>query len=120
DSIQINLLSNSKAEIDILSKQINKTIKSNESTSSNIKIRAFEKKEGEEFKSLETIVIAIVDKKISIIIDVKSNNMNSFTNSIAFSICSNNKAIVSSYIYIFESLWKYISLFLQFKDINKK
>src|SRR6476619_7033283 len=71
DSIQINLLSNSKAEIDILSKQINKT-------------------------------------------------MNSFTNSIAFSICSNNKAIVSSYIYIFESLWKYINLFLQFKDINKK
>jgi len=46
--------------------------------------------------------------------------MNSFTNSIAFSICSNNKAIVSSYIYIFESLWKYINLFLQFKDINKK
>ena len=121
DSIQINLLSNSKAEIDILSKQINKTIVSNESTSSNIKIRAFEKKEEEEeFKSLETIVIAIVDKKISIVIDLKSNNMNSFTNSIAFSICSNNKAIVSSYIYIFESLWKYINLFLQFKDINKK
>src|SRR6476619_7095049 len=99
DSIQINLLSNSKAEIDILSKQINKTIVSNESTSSNIKIRAFEKKEEEEeFKSLETIVIAIVDKKISIVIDLKSNNMNSFTNSIAFSICSNNKALKSQEI----------------------
>ena len=46
DNIQINILSNSKAEIDILSKQINKTIVSNESTSSNIKIRALEKKEG--------------------------------------------------------------------------
>ena len=121
DNIQINILSNSKAEIDILSKQINKTIVSNESTSSNIKIRALEKKEGEEeFKSLETTVIAIVDKKISIVIDLKSNNMNSFTNSITFSIYSNNKTIVSSYISIFESLWKYINLFLQFKDINKK
>ena len=69
---------------------------------------------------METTVIAIVDKKISIVIDLKSNNMNSFTNSIAFSIYSNNKTIVSSYISIFESLWKYINLFLQFKDINKK
>ena len=121
DNIQINLLSNSKAEIDILSKQINKTIVSNESTSSNIIIRALEKKEGEEeFKSLETMVIAIVDKKISIVIDLNSNNINSFTNSITFSIYSNNKTIVSSYISIFESLWKYINLFLQFKDINKK
>ena len=46
--------------------------------------------------------------------------MNSFTNSITFSIYSNNKTFVSSYISIFESLWKYINLFLQFKDINKK
>ena len=121
DKIQINILSNSKAEIDILSKQINKIIISDESTSSNIKIRALEKKEvQEEFKSLETTVIAIVDKKISIVIDLKSNNMNSFTNSITFSIYSNNKTFVSSYISIFESLWKYINLFLKFKDINKK
>ena len=121
DKIQINILSNSKAEIDILSKQINKTIISDESTSSNIKIRALEKKEvQEEFKSLETTVIAIVDKKLSIVIDLKSNNMNSFTNSITFSIYSNNKTFVSSYISIFESLWKYINLFLKFKDINKK
>ena len=38
-------ISNSKAEIDILSKQINKIILSNESTRSNITIRALEKKE---------------------------------------------------------------------------
>ncbi len=37
-----------------------------------------------------------------------------------FSIYSNNKTFVSSYISIFESLWRYIDLFKKFKEIEKE
>ena len=45
---------------------------------------------------------------------------NSFENSIVFSIYSNNKTFVSSYMAIFESLWRYIDLYEKFKEIDKK
>ena len=50
---------------------------------------------------------------------MKDNSIDSFENTIVFSIYSNNKTFVTSYIAIFESLWRYIELFKQFKEIDK-
>ena len=72
------------------------------------------------FKSLERTAIAIIDREISMILELKVKISNSFRNSIVFSIYSNNKTFVSSYISIFESLWRYIDLLEKFKEIDKR
>ena len=84
----------------------------------NITIRTIEKEF--EVKSLERTAIAIIDRKISIVLELKDRCIDSFENSIEFSIYSNNKTFVTSYVAIFESLWRYIDLFTQFKEIHKK
>jgi two-component system, OmpR family, sensor histidine kinase VicK len=84
----------------------------------NITIRTIEREF--EVKSLERTAIAIIDRKISIVLELKDRCINSFENSIVFSIYSNNKTFVASYVAIFESLWRYIDLFTQFKEIHKK
>ncbi len=83
----------------------------------NIAIRTLEK--DLEVKSLERTAIAIIDRKISLVLELKDNSIDSFENTIVFSIYSNNKTFVTSYIAIFESLWRYIELFKQFKEIDK-
>ena len=54
------------------------------------------------------------------VLELKEGISNSFESSIVFSTYSNNKTFVSSYMAIFEALWKYIDLFEKFKEIDKK
>ena len=54
------------------------------------------------------------------VLELKDGIYNSFENAIVFSIYSNNKTFVSSYVSIFESLWRYIDLLEKFKEIDKK
>ena len=84
----------------------------------NILLKALEKEI--QFKPLEKTAIAIMDRKISMVLELKDGIYNSFENAIVFSIYSNNKTFVSSYISIFESLWRYIDLLEKFKEIDKR
>ncbi|MGN6822907.1 MAG: ATP-binding protein, partial [Candidatus Nitrosocosmicus sp.] len=84
----------------------------------NLQLRYLQKDES--FKSLDKTAIAIMDGKISMILELKEDSKDSFANSIVFSIESNNKIFVASYIAIFESLWKYLDLLDQFKDAENK
>jgi signal transduction histidine kinase len=72
------------------------------------------------FKSLDRTVIAIIDRKLATVLELKDELSNNLENSIVFSICSNNRIFVSSYIAIFESLWKYIDLIEKLKQSEKK
>jgi two-component system, OmpR family, sensor histidine kinase VicK len=72
------------------------------------------------FKSLDETAIAIMDRKFSMILELKKDSKASFGNSIVFSIESNNKIFVASYIAIFESLWNYLDLLEQLKNAENK
>ena len=93
-------------------------ILSNENIKSNTHIRTLEK--DNKIKSLDRTAIAIIDRKLAMVLELKDNLSKNFGNSIVFSICSNNKIFVSSYISIFESLWKYIDLIKKLKEIEKE
>ena len=73
-----------------------------------------------EFKSLEKTAIAIIDNKVSMILELKSDPKDDFLNSIVFSIYSNNKIFVASYLSIFKSLWQHDELIKQYQEIDKK
>ena len=93
-------------------------ILSHEKIKSNTHIRTLEK--DNIFKSLNRTAIAIIDRKIAMVFELKDNLSKNFGSSIVFSIYSNNKIFVSSYISIFESLWKYIDLIKKLKETEKE
>jgi len=93
-------------------------ILSNEKIKGNTHIRTLEK--DNIFKSLNRTAIAIIDRKIAMVFELKDNLSKNFGSSIVFSIYSNNKIFVSSYISIFESLWKYIDLIKKLKETEKE
>jgi two-component system sensor histidine kinase VicK len=93
-------------------------ILSNEKIKSNTHIRTLDK--DNIFKSLDRTAIAIIDRKLAMVLELKDNLSKNFGSSIVFSIYSNNKIFVSSYISIFESLWKYIDLIKKLKETEKE
>jgi len=93
-------------------------ILSNEKIKGNTHIRTLEK--DNIFKSLDRTAIAIIDRKLAMVLELKDNLSKNFGSSIVFSIYSNNKIFVSSYISIFESLWKYIDLIKKLKKTEKE
>ena len=115
-NVQIKILLSSKTELVKFNQDINRIFLFE--GKNNIKIRPLEK--DIEFKPLERTAIAILDRKICMVLELKEGISNSFESSIVFSIYSNNKTFVSSYMAIFEALWKYIDLFEKFKEIDKK
>ncbi|MEJ7641940.1 MAG: HAMP domain-containing sensor histidine kinase [Candidatus Nitrosocosmicus sp.] len=85
----------------------------------NISIRSLEK--DNEFKSLERTAIVIIDKRICIIIELNDDYHNfSIKNSLKYLIFSNNKTFVSSYLSVFQSLWRSFDLLKQLKEIDNK
>ena len=90
----------------------------NDYVASNVEIKTLELEDG--FESLEGTVITIIDKKISMILDLKNDTDDSFRNSFIFSIHSNNKILVASYVTIFESVWRYIELLKRIKENEQK
>jgi two-component system, OmpR family, sensor histidine kinase VicK len=116
-NVRIKILLSSETELVIFDQNIHRIFLFEEGKN-NIEIRALEK--DIEFKSLERTAIAIIDRKISLLLELKDSINNYFENSIVFSIYSNNKTFVSSYVAIFESLWRYVDLFEKFKEMDKK
>ena len=93
-------------------------ILSNKKIKGNTHIKTLEK--DNIFKSLNRTAIAIIDRKLAMVLELKDNLSKNFGSSIVFSIYSNNKIFVSSYISIFESLWKYIDLIKKLKETEKE
>ena len=60
--------------------------------------------------------IAIIDKKESLVVEVKDDTKDNFVDSIGFATYSNSRATVLSYVSIFESFWKQSELVKKLKE----
>jgi two-component system, OmpR family, sensor histidine kinase VicK len=60
--------------------------------------------------------IAIIDKKESLVIEVKDDTKDTFVDSIGFATYSNSRATVLSYVSIFETFWKQSELVKKLKE----
>ncbi len=64
--------------------------------------------------------IFVVDRKESLVMEVKNDLKETFSDSVGFSTYSNSSATVLSYVSIFESLWIQTELYQQLKDANEQ
>ena len=69
--------------------------------------------------SMQTkIAIVLVDRKECLLVETKDDTKDSHELAAGISIYSNSKSIVSSYVYIFDNLWKQGELYEQLKTYN--
>jgi two-component system sensor histidine kinase VicK len=64
--------------------------------------------------------IVIVDRKESLVMELKDDTKDSFNQAIGLSTHSTSKASVLSYVAIFENLWKQSELYQEIKETNEK
>ena len=64
--------------------------------------------------------IFVVDRKESLVMEVKNDLKETFSDSVGFATYSNSSATVLSYVSIFESLWIQTELYQQLKDANEQ
>lgn len=70
---------------------------------------------------LQTKVSAlIIDRKYSLVVELKEGSQDNYNETIGFATYSNSKATVLSYASIFESLWRQTELYQQLKDANEQ
>jgi two-component system sensor histidine kinase VicK len=62
----------------------------------------------------------IVDRKASLVIEIKDDTKTTFAEAIGLSTYSNSKAGVLSYVAIFETMWKQTELYQQIKESNEQ
>jgi two-component system sensor histidine kinase VicK len=79
----------------------------------NIDIRYIEQMEAK-------TTILIVDRKASLVMEIRDDSKITFVGSIGLSTYSNSKAGVLSYVAIFENLWKQSELYQAIKESNEK
>ena len=63
--------------------------------------------------------ILVIDKKASLVMEITNDSKTTFVEAIGLSTYSNSKAGVSSYVAIFENLWKQSELYEQLKIHDK-
>jgi two-component system, OmpR family, sensor histidine kinase VicK len=63
--------------------------------------------------------ILVVDRKISIVFEIKDDSKHTFNEAIGSSTYSVNHSIVSTYIWVFDSLWMQSELYEQLRVYNK-
>jgi len=61
-------------------------------------------------------IIIIIDKKESLVIEIKDDTKDNFVDSVGFATYSNSRATVLSYISIFKSFWKQSELVKKLKE----
>jgi two-component system, OmpR family, sensor histidine kinase VicK len=81
---------------------------------SNIEIRYIEQ------ISEAKATILIVDKKISLVMEIRDDAKTTFYEAIGLSTYSNSRAGVLSYVSIFENLWIQTDLYQQVRETNKR
>src|SRR5919202_1053832 len=64
--------------------------------------------------------ILVIDRKASLVMEVKDDSKTTFIEAIGLSTYSNSKAGVSSYVAIFENLWKQAELYYQLKEAHEQ
>ena len=64
--------------------------------------------------------ILVVDRKASLVMELKDDSKATFMEAVGLSTYSNSKAGVASYIAIFENLWKQTELYEQLKESKKQ
>jgi phospho-acceptor domain-containing protein len=64
--------------------------------------------------------ILVVDRKASLVMEIKDDSKTTFVEAIGLSTYSNSKAGVSSYTAIFENLWKQTELYDQLKEVHER
>ena len=64
--------------------------------------------------------ILVVDRKASLVMELRDDSKTTFDEAIGLSTYSNSKAGVLSYVAIFEKLWNQIELYQQVKEANKR
>jgi two-component system sensor histidine kinase VicK len=69
--------------------------------------------------SLNTVTILIVDKRASLAIEKQDDTKENFVDAIVLATYSNSKPTVSSYLYIFQSLWNQVKLYEELKKHDK-
>ena len=74
-----------------------------------------------ELRNIETdsttnSVIFVIDKKESLVIEIKDDTKEKFVDSVGFATYSNSRATVLSYVSIFESFWKQSELVKKLKE----
>ena len=78
-----------------------------------------------EFRDIENFLetqstILIVDKKISLVMELRDDSKDSFYDAIGLSTYSNSKAGVLSYVLFFENLWNQTEISINLKKANEK
>jgi len=94
--------------------QIMQTIEELKRTFPQIDVRAID----ESIESRITIVLA--DRKECVIVEIKDDAKDNLYKAAGLSIYSNSNSIVSSYLSIFESLWKQTELYEQIKEAHEQ
>jgi two-component system, OmpR family, sensor histidine kinase VicK len=64
--------------------------------------------------------ILVVDRKASLVMEIKDDSKTTFTQATGLSTYSNSKAGVLSYVAIFENLWRQAELYQQLKKSNEE
>ena len=64
--------------------------------------------------------ILVVDRKASLVMELKDDSKATFIEAIGLSTYSNSKAGVASYIAIFENLWRQTELYEQLKEAHEQ
>jgi two-component system, OmpR family, sensor histidine kinase VicK len=64
--------------------------------------------------------ILVIDRKASLVMELKDDSKPTFIEAIGLSTYSNSKAGVSSYVAIFENLWKQTELYDQLKEAHEQ
>ena len=78
-----------------------------------------------EFRDIESFLetqstILIVDKKISLVMELRDDSKDTFYDAIGLSTYSNSKAGVLSYVLFFENLWNQTEISMNLKKANEK
>ncbi len=69
-----------------------------------------------EIESTTNSIIVIIDRKESLVVEIKDDTKDNFTKSVGFATYSNSRATVLSYVSIFESFWKQSELVKKLKE----
>jgi K+-sensing histidine kinase KdpD len=72
-----------------------------------------------EASSATQSTIAIVDRKQSLVIEIKDDSKERFTEAMGFATYSNSRPTVLSYVSIFESYWIQTELYKKLKDTEQ-
>ncbi len=66
--------------------------------------------------SAAKVTLLVADRRSSLVIELKDDLKDTFTEAVGRSNCSNNKIVVLSYIAIFENLWNQSELYQQIRQ----